>query len=147
MKTAFRSVVAAALCGVVLLVFAGLAHATGGVNYKVKVENRTDFHCWITVVYGGFVTSRSYADRTIAPHSSATVDTGAKCPYFIKGSCGEAIYAVTVREFQSRCTLGPDCDNCESNCTATCWGSDWHITCKKTKDQVPLEDGDFTLSK
>ncbi|MBN1662788.1 MAG: hypothetical protein JW943_04230 [Deltaproteobacteria bacterium] len=135
-----------AACGWALLGFTGAAVAGGGVNHKVKIENRTDFHCWVTVVYGGTVTNREYEERTIAPHSSTTVGTGAQCPRWIEGQCGEGIYAITVRDFQSRCTLGPDCDNCW-NCTSTCWNSDWNITCKKTMQQIPLEDGDFKLNK
>jgi len=146
MKTTLWMTVACAACGLALLGFTGTAHASGGVNHKVKIENRTDFNCWITVSYGGSMSDTRYEDRTIAPHSSTTVETGAQCPRYIEGRCGEGIYSVTVRDFQSRCTLGPECSSCW-NCTTSCWSSDWNITSKKTMQQIPLADGDFKLNK
>jgi len=146
MKTMLWRTVVGTACGLVLLGFTDVVRAGGAVNHKVKIENRTDFHCWITVGYGGTMRNREDAHRTIAPHSSTTVETGAQCPRFIEGSCGEGIYAVTVRQFNSRCTLGPECHDCW-NCSTSCWSSDWHITSKKTMQQIPLEDGDFKLYK
>ena len=150
MKAAFRVVLVAAVCGLLLLIFTGPALASSGPNYKIKVENRTDFRCVIWVIYGGVVTERVHAESVIGPHSSTTVETGAACPFWIEGTCGGETHPFTPREFPSRCTLGPECrspSHCGTICTSTCWSSDWNITCKKTKDQVPLEDGDFTLNK
>ena len=146
MRKLLRGVAVAAACALASLVFTEHARASSGVNHKITIENRTDFNCWIEVGYGGGVSPRSYAERTIAPHSSTTVETGAKCPRYIEGTCGQGTYDVTVRKFQSRCTLGPDCHDCW-NCSSTCWSSDWNITCKKTREQVPLVDGDFSLNK
>ncbi|MEE9913042.1 MAG: hypothetical protein K4571_15115 [Deltaproteobacteria bacterium] len=146
MKATLWMAVAFAVCGLALLGFADIAHAGGGVNHKVKIENRTDFNCWITVGYGGSMSNRQEEDRTIAPHSSTTVETGAQCPRFIEGRCGGTFYNVTIHDFQSRCTLGPECKE-GWNCSTSCWSSDWNITCKKTRQQIPLQDGDFTLNK
>lgn len=146
MKEALWTAVACAVCGLALLGFTDMAHAGGGVNHKVTIENRTDFNCWIKVSYGGSMSNTREEDRTITPHTSTTVETGAQCPRYIEGRCGGTYPNVTIHGFQSRCTLGPACSSCW-NCTTSCWSSDWNITCKKTKQQIPLQDGDFELNK
>ena len=134
-----------------VLIMAGLiigrdAYAGGGINYKVKVQNPTNYKVkvWAYVRLVNLSEKHTSSGVVINPGETYTFETGAKCPTGIEGQ----IYADGKwLKMKSMDCLGGD-HNYETSVMSTCcWDISARVCQKAGQGYTEVRDHDYGFCK
>ena len=116
-----------------LLLLSAIAVAGGGANWKVTVNNDTNYKCRVLVYTEKMTHSEPMDWRTLASGQQTIYETGSLCPCCIEGKVYDPSTKTWKKTRKVNIGLGNEINDPYS-CSAACWNSTWKL-CRKAGKQ------------